>query len=474
MSASMSEPPALALCDTLITLIRDTKAALTGDRAQLEREKAGWLRQGSNRPFSGNRVQLNVGGMRYSTSPATLKADEGSLLAALVSGRWETRTCADGSIFLDRDGRAYEEILNFLRDGTLSDSLSEVKKARLLREAEFLNLSTLVAFLGDGGKVTNTSAAVQTSTPPAQDNTGSQDLVAMATRVKAACAAERAAIDAERAALAEQQLGWEAMEAKLERAQVTVKDLVRLDVGGSHYCCALSTLCAVPGSSLANMFAAGPSDLAEESGEVFIDRAGPQFAHVLEFLRDGSVDENALSREELDGLAQEAAFFGLDALSTIAAKPAFRPGQNFTLDPLQTATKTGANNVWDATVLGPQLQPDMPLTMRVLRAQNMYIMVGLAPPGITETDNNYLKCGWYLYCYNQTLFTPGNQGGRYGRVSGRLASGATVGVRLAASGAVSFIVNGADCGVACNVPPHQPYRLAVLFNNVGDQVQLIT
>ena len=50
------------------------------------------------------KIQLNVGGMVYMTSKATLTKDSDSMLAAMFSGRHEVKTEKDGSVFLDRDG----------------------------------------------------------------------------------------------------------------------------------------------------------------------------------------------------------------------------------------------------------------------------------------------------------------------------------------------------------------------------------
>mmetsp|Transcript_2630 Transcript_2630/g.6162 ORF Transcript_2630/g.6162 Transcript_2630/m.6162 type:complete len:829 (+) Transcript_2630:68-2554(+) len=94
-------------------------------------------------------VTLNVGGVRFCTSRETLAACP--KLAALVNGV----PGPDGAYFLDRDGRHFSEILNFLRDGpSLFSPPSEVDARRLLqREAMFFELPALAqcveeAYLG--------------------------------------------------------------------------------------------------------------------------------------------------------------------------------------------------------------------------------------------------------------------------------------------------------------------------------------
>lgn len=49
-------------------------------------------------------VKLNVGGVRYATSLATLTAAENSFFDVLFSGRWQRHLTDDGEVFLDRDG----------------------------------------------------------------------------------------------------------------------------------------------------------------------------------------------------------------------------------------------------------------------------------------------------------------------------------------------------------------------------------
>ena len=76
-------------------------------------------RQGRRRPATdgGSCVQLNVGGVAYATTRATLERVEGSTLAELCeTGRGSPgRRVADSPIFLDRDGPSFRWILNYLR-----------------------------------------------------------------------------------------------------------------------------------------------------------------------------------------------------------------------------------------------------------------------------------------------------------------------------------------------------------------------
>ncbi|GAX10775.1 hypothetical protein FisN_UnNu008 [Fistulifera solaris] len=73
-------------------------------------------------------VHLNVGGTRYEVSRSTLMHYEGSMLASLISGKWKEGE-GDVEIFIDRNGRRFEWVLDYLRSDRayvpdLSDQLA--------------------------------------------------------------------------------------------------------------------------------------------------------------------------------------------------------------------------------------------------------------------------------------------------------------------------------------------------------------
>ena len=123
---------------------------------------------------------------------------------------------------------------------------------------------------------------------------------------------------------------------------------ILLNVGGTRQSTVLSTLLAKPGSRIYEMFAdmrqggapsfprtqrAGADGLPEgvpyqpggplpqgSDGAYLIDRDGPSFRYVVNYLRDG---EPALPTKasELDQLAREARYFGLEELAAACACP---------------------------------------------------------------------------------------------------------------------------------------------------------
>ncbi|XP_076834039.1 BTB/POZ domain-containing protein KCTD3 isoform X1 [Brachyhypopomus gauderio] len=91
---------------------------------------------------SGDIIQLNVGGTRFSTSRQTLMWIPDSFFSSLLSGRISTLRDETGAIFIDRDPTAFVPILNFLRTKELD--LRGVNISVLRHEAEFYGITPLV------------------------------------------------------------------------------------------------------------------------------------------------------------------------------------------------------------------------------------------------------------------------------------------------------------------------------------------
>ena len=93
-------------------------------------------------------VQLNVGGYQFTTTVTTLRnAPSPSLFNAMFSGRHALKPDKNGRYFIDRDGRHFHDILNYLRDGTFIYPLEGADYKYLLElksEAEYYGLCGLV------------------------------------------------------------------------------------------------------------------------------------------------------------------------------------------------------------------------------------------------------------------------------------------------------------------------------------------
>ena len=95
------------------------------------------------------KVKLDVGGFKFTTSRATLCRFPGMFLEVMFSGRHDYPTEIDeedGSYFIDRDGRHFHHVLNFLRIGSVV-SLPDSDGARdeLAAEADFYGLEGLAS-----------------------------------------------------------------------------------------------------------------------------------------------------------------------------------------------------------------------------------------------------------------------------------------------------------------------------------------
>ncbi|XP_068088981.1 BTB/POZ domain-containing protein KCTD3 [Hyperolius riggenbachi] len=97
---------------------------------------------GFTAPGTGEIIQLNVGGTRFSTSRQTLMWIPDSFFSSLLSGRISTLRDETGAIFIDRDPTAFAPILNFLRTKELD--LRGVSLNVLRHEAEFYGITPLV------------------------------------------------------------------------------------------------------------------------------------------------------------------------------------------------------------------------------------------------------------------------------------------------------------------------------------------
>jgi hypothetical protein len=109
-------------------------------RAALEEEKTAMK---TAHIFQKSKILLDVGGHKFTTSRLTLTSIPDTYLASLFSGRFELTSDPEGAYFIDRDGRHFHHILNFLRDSEsveLSTDLSWGQRKELAIELKFYGL----------------------------------------------------------------------------------------------------------------------------------------------------------------------------------------------------------------------------------------------------------------------------------------------------------------------------------------------
>ncbi|XP_028140525.2 BTB/POZ domain-containing protein KCTD16 [Diabrotica virgifera virgifera] len=89
-------------------------------------------------------IELNVGGVAYTTTLKSLTSQPDSLLHAIFTGREPIIKDAKNRYFLDRDGVLFRYVLDFLRDGNVVLPECFRERERLKTEAEKYMLHGLV------------------------------------------------------------------------------------------------------------------------------------------------------------------------------------------------------------------------------------------------------------------------------------------------------------------------------------------
>jgi hypothetical protein len=89
-------------------------------------------------------LHLNVGGVHYTTTRATLCRYPNSMLGAMFNGSMPTTKDTDGYYFIDRDGTLFIHILNYLRSASLAlpDNFQHLDPLAL--EADFFQIEPLI------------------------------------------------------------------------------------------------------------------------------------------------------------------------------------------------------------------------------------------------------------------------------------------------------------------------------------------
>ncbi|TYH35601.1 hypothetical protein ES332_D13G203700v1 [Gossypium tomentosum] len=86
-------------------------------------------------------VRLSTGGKKFCTTIDTLtRREPDSMLAVVFSSRHTVYQDSEkGYVFVDRDGKHFRHILNWLRDGVVP-TLTDSEYSELIREAEYYQL----------------------------------------------------------------------------------------------------------------------------------------------------------------------------------------------------------------------------------------------------------------------------------------------------------------------------------------------
>eukprot|EP01083_Nonionella_stella_P007918 22791_1 len=92
-------------------------------------------------------ITLNIGGMKYQTTLTTLSKYKQCLLYKMFEGIFSNKPNKDGSYFIDRNGKYFEYILDYLRNGKLNIPITDKDSYlinHLLSEADYYQIEPLI------------------------------------------------------------------------------------------------------------------------------------------------------------------------------------------------------------------------------------------------------------------------------------------------------------------------------------------
>ena len=258
-------------------------------------------------------IKLNIGGHIYQTSLETLTKYPGSLLADMLSARFDLKKGNDGCYFIDRDGTHFRHVLNYLRSGKAPVlSVLKTDAEEIVEEAEYYGLVGLVKAIKN---------ELNRDDETGSENVNEEDEIAINSMVdetrKELCATEERLksflnlLDANLKVLDEAANHYKEVSKKL--SNVHFGENIKIDVGGRIFKTSLKTLRKESESVLASMFSEKFDLKKEDDGSFFIDRDGTFFQHILDYLRDGKISDGILENYGSQ-IQKEAEFYGLSSL----------------------------------------------------------------------------------------------------------------------------------------------------------------
>eukprot|EP01122_Echinamoeba_exundans_P006644 TRINITY_DN1913_c0_g1_i1.p1 TRINITY_DN1913_c0_g1~~TRINITY_DN1913_c0_g1_i1.p1 ORF type:complete len:371 (-),score=62.03 TRINITY_DN1913_c0_g1_i1:83-1195(-) len=144
----------------LLASFESRDAELTRRELAFEEKMTQWEKsKGDLKVLFGPVVKLNVGGQIFTTTTQTLCKAPGGMLASMFSGRFQIPVDDTGAVFIDRDPKHFNLILNFLRDGSVPTISDPRDRQEISREADFYGLDGLLDRVDEGPFATASSYA---------------------------------------------------------------------------------------------------------------------------------------------------------------------------------------------------------------------------------------------------------------------------------------------------------------------------
>ena len=112
--------------------------------------------------------------------------------------------------------------------------------------------------------------------------------------------------------------------------------------------------------------------------------------------------------------------------------------------------------------------------IKILKTQNKYIMVGVAPIDFDFNSSAWNTCGWYFYCYNSCLYSGppykyNGKGTNLNKVKDEIIVVMNMNKRT-----LKFIIDNEDKGDSyTNIPIDKPIFPAVLLLTLNDSVEIM-
>jgi hypothetical protein len=100
-------------------IIEQAKVEGTAELTRIKEEKRKWEEEKKaivqTYTFEDGEIKLDIGGKCFTTTLTSLTRFPDTMIGAMFSGRHDLKKNASGAYFLDRDGKHFRQILNFLR-----------------------------------------------------------------------------------------------------------------------------------------------------------------------------------------------------------------------------------------------------------------------------------------------------------------------------------------------------------------------
>ena len=139
-------------------------------------------------------------------------------------------------------------------------------------------------------------------------------------------------------------------------------------------------------------------------------------------------------------------------------------------------TKTGSRS-WTGTICEYELDKSIEehkWKIKIIKTVNKHIMIGVAPIDFDIASSKYNNCGWYLYCYDSTLYSgpPFNYSSKNTNLSG--VKDEVVVVMNMKKRALRFIINNEDKGDSfTDIPIDKPISPSIFLIDINDSVEIL-